>query len=229
MTYNPWPNGRVPRDLQRPELQQIDFKFNDAREVVGEVERRVANFAGCRFAIAVDCCSHGIFLALKYYAIKNSLRGDFPNEIIIPERTYVSVPLQILYANFGVKFEYREWSGAYQLKPTHIWDAAVRWYRGMYMPKTTMVLSFQIKKTIPIGRGGMILTDDPEENEYLRLMRYDGRDLNTPYDSDDHVKVVGYHYYMTPEDAARGILLMDKIKTEGDSMIFADYPRVDKK
>jgi hypothetical protein len=34
-------------------------------------------------------------------------------------------------------------------------------------------------------------------------------DLNTPYTDIDHVKMLGYHMYMTPEDA-RGIILMDK-------------------
>jgi hypothetical protein len=33
---------------------------------------------------------------------------------------------------------------------------------------------------------------------------------------------------MTPEDAARGIILMDAIGERGDYMNFTDYPRVDK-
>lgn len=227
MNYNPWPLGHIPKELQRPEIAQLKengYEFQDAREVVGIFEKKVATFAGCRFAVAVDCCSHGLFLCLKYLQIN----GPYSGYITIPDRTYVSVPLQILYAGFKPKFEYRQWEGIYTLEPTNIIDAAVRWKRGMYIPKSLMVLSFQIKKTIPIGKGGMILTDDPEAYKILKLMSYDGRDLDTPYDSEDHIKRIGYHYYMEPESAARGILLMDAIKTEGDAMSFVDYPRVDK-
>ena len=223
MTYNPWPLGQVPKELQRPEIQQLrdaGYKFDDARQAVELFEKKVAKFAGAKYAVAVDCCTHGIRLCLEYY--KDEL------SIIIPERTYVSIPQLLHNMGFYVIFKDIEWSGAYQLEPTNIYDAAVRWKKNMYIPGSMMVLSFQIKKTIPIGRGGMILLDDKDAYDKLKLMSYDGRDLNTPYDSDEHIKSLGHHYYMTPEDAARGILLMGAIKTEGDSMGYKDYPRVDK-
>jgi dTDP-4-amino-4,6-dideoxygalactose transaminase len=72
------------------------------------------------------------------------------------------------------------------------------------------VVSFQIKKRIPIGRGGMILTDDYAAYRWLKKARHDGRDMKTYY-IDDDFEFFGWHYYMTPEDAARGILLMDAI------------------
>jgi dTDP-4-amino-4,6-dideoxygalactose transaminase len=75
-------------------------------------------------------------------------------------------------------------------------------------------LSFQIKKRLPIGRGGAILTNDADAAAWLRLARYDGRDLDTAYNSDDHVKQIGWHMYMTPEDAARGILLFDQLSDD---------------
>ena len=54
----------------------------------------------------------------------------------------------------------------------------------------------------------MILTDDVTAYQWLRKARYDGRDVNVPYIQDDF-EFAGWHMYMTPEDAARGILLMD--------------------
>jgi dTDP-4-amino-4,6-dideoxygalactose transaminase len=72
----------------------------------------------------------------------------------------------------------------------------------------------------------MVLTDNPDFYEYLKMASYDGRDLLTPYDSKEHVRVLGYHYYMTPEDAARGLLLMRKIKEEGDSGTWENYPNL---
>ena len=61
------------------------------------------------------------------------------------------------------------------------------------------------------GKGGIILTDSLEAYNWLKLASYDGRDLTTPYTDKNHVKMLGYHMYMTPEDAARGIILMDSI------------------
>lgn len=79
------------------------------------------------------------------------------------------------------------------------------------------VVSFQIKKRIPIGRGGMILTDDADAVEWLRKARYDGRDLAVSQWEDD-ADICGWHMYMTPEDAARGILLMDRTPRQNDDL-----------
>ena len=117
--------------------------------------------------------------------------------------------MQIRHAGYTPKFADYQWSGKYQLKPFDIWDGAVRWTEGMYEGGFHIV-SFQLKKRIPIGRGGMILTDDPVAAEWFRKMTYDGRDLTIGYMEDDF-QYLGYHYYMTPEDAVRGIILMDQI------------------
>lgn len=45
-------------------------------------------------------------------------------------------------------------------------------------------------------------------------MSYDFRDLNIHY-TKNKFKSLGWHYYMTPEDAARGIILLDSIKHDG--------------
>jgi len=45
-----------------------------------------------------------------------------------------------------------------------------------------------------------------------RLCR-DGRDPKLLQNQDD-VQEMGYHYYMTPEDAARGILLFDQLSDQ---------------
>ena len=90
------------------------------------------------------------------------------------------------------------------------------------------VCSFQIKKRIPIGRGGMILTNDIDAYLWLKKSTYDGRDLNIKYD-EDIIKEFGWHYYMTPEDAARGIILMDSIKhDEKDLGGHDNYPDLSK-
>jgi len=39
------------------------------------------------------------------------------------------------------------------------------------------------------------------------MMRYEGRHNDIPY-TEDEFGLIGYNMYMTPEDAARGLILM---------------------
>jgi dTDP-4-amino-4,6-dideoxygalactose transaminase len=200
--YKVWPL-ELNYNWQRPELAELSAKgyvWNDPTDIVDIFEKKVAKFSGSKYAVAVDCCSHGIFLSLKYL--------NATETITIPSHTYVSVPLQIIHAGCKVKFINQQWSGLYQLNPYPVWDSAVRWNRDMYVGGF-QVLSFQIKKRIPIGRGGMILTNDEQAYSWLRKARHDGRSPGEKF-INDAVSVLGWHYYMTPEDAARGIILMDQ-------------------
>lgn len=225
MTYNSYPLGPVPLELQRIEINELKkrgYKFKDPRDIIDIFEKKIAKFAGSKYAVTTDCCSHGLFLSLKY--IKDTTL------ITIPRKTYISVPMQIMHAGYGVVFHDIKWSGLYQLEPTRIWDSAVRWTAGMYVGNNALqVISFQFKKRIPIGKGGVILTDDFLAYQTLKLMRYDGRDMSLPYDHPDHIKTIGYHMYMTPEDAARGIILMDSTpEINEDSGNHTMYPDIKK-
>ena len=219
--YNSWPIGKLPKEWQRPELDQIKelgYQWDDPRDVIDIFEKKVAKFAGSKFAIAVDCCSNGIFLSLKYLKAKGT--------ITIPSKTYVSVPMQIIHAGCKVNFENIKWSGIYQLKPFPVYDGAVRWTKNMYVGNEALqIVSFQLKKRIPIGKGGMILTNSEAAYKWLKKASYDGRDLSVYYPDDDF-DILGWHMYMTPEDAARGIILMDQIpeinEDTGDSEKYSD-------
>jgi dTDP-4-amino-4,6-dideoxygalactose transaminase len=135
-------------------------------------EQKVAKFAGAKFGVAVDCCSHGLFLSLKYLNATGTIK--------IPSKTYASVPMQIRHAGCIPELVDFTWTGRYRLDPYPIWDAAVQWHENMYTDGLHVV-SFQIKKRIPIGRGGMILTNDEDAANWLRKARHDGRDLTVPY------------------------------------------------
>ena len=207
--YKQWPLGQLPSELQRPELSQLKdrgYSFGNPTEVVDIFEKKVADFCGSKFAVAVDCCSNSIFLILKY--INN------PQKVKIPYFTYASVPMQILHAGYEFEFIEKEWSGIYKLDPLDVWDFAGRWTKGMYGGGFA-ALSFQIKKRLPIGRGGMILCDDYDAYTWFKKASYDGRDLEKNYMEDD-IEMLGWHMYMTPEDAARGIILMDNISEIND-------------
>ena len=221
MTYNSWPLGSLPQEWQRPEPGMIKvqgYDWDDPRDIVGLFEQKLALYSGSKFAVLTDCCTNAIFLSLKY-------RGIQGERISIPANTYISVPMQIWHSGNIPVLEKRAWSGVYELGTTRILDGAARFTKGMYEVGSLHCLSFQIKKRLPIGRGGAILTDDKAAYEWLKLASYDGRDLTSPYDSLEHVLSLGWHSYMTPEDAARGILLMDQLPdVNEDTMTDSHYP-----
>ena len=105
--YEAWPLGRLRKEWQRSELEDvkaIGYEWDDPRDVVDAFEEQVAKLTGSKYAVAVDCCSHGLFLAMKYLGCEG--------EITIPKRTWVSVPMQIKHAGCDPIFEDTEWSGA---------------------------------------------------------------------------------------------------------------------
>ena len=65
-------------------------------------------------AVSVDCCTDALFLCLKYLKATG--------EVILPSRTWISVPCTVIHAGCKVKFDDRKWAGAYQLKPYPIYD-----------------------------------------------------------------------------------------------------------
>jgi len=164
-------------------------------EIVKDFENKIAEFFGAPYAVAVDCCTHGIELCLRMGNIQH---------YSIPKRTYISVPF--LAKKLGISFEWRDedWQDCYYLGGTNIIDAAVLWQQDSYIPKTLMCLSFQYKKHLSLGRGGMILTDDKESAILLKKMSYDGRLPDIPW-REQNIDTMGYHYYMTPETAERGV------------------------
>ena len=69
-----------------------------------------------------------------------------------------------------------------------------------------MCLSFHIKKTLPIGKGGMILTNNEKAVEWFKRARYEGR--SEKFYKDDNIDMLGWNMYMTPQQASHGLALM---------------------
>ena len=188
-------------------------------EVVKEFENKIAKFFGAPYAVAVDCCTHGIELCLRYNNI---------SYINCPTRTYISVPF--LSKKLGIQLIWREeeWQDYYYLTKdfTPVIDAAVLWKKDSYIPNTFMCLSFQFQKHLSLGRGGIILTDNKDAAIELKKMSYDGRLPDIPW-RDQDIASMGYHYYMTPETAQKGLDKLDKaIKTEPRQWVVTDWPNV---
>ena len=169
-------------------------------KIVKMFEEEVAEYTGAPYAVSIDSCTNALFLCLKY------LNAE---EVIVPRKTYLSVPQSVLHAGAKLKFSNENWQGIYQLKPYPIWDSAKRFKSGMYIPNTFMCLSFHIKKHINIGKGGMILTDNKEAVEWFKKARYEGR--SEKFYKEDDIDMLGWNMYMTPQQAAHGLALMQNI------------------
>ena len=171
----------------------------DAYKVVRDFEEAIAEFTGASFAVSVESGSAAIFLSCLYCKVKDI------SEIIIPKLTYPSVPASIINAGGRVAFRDIEWQhqGYYQLVFTNIIDSAKRLSRKMYKPNRLTCLSFHAHKPLGIGRGGMILTDDEKAVEWLKRARFDGRHEQSLHN--DKLTMVGWNMYMAPEQAARGL------------------------
>ena len=186
-------------------------------------EQLVADYAGSKYAVATDSCSNAIFLSLMY--CRQTGRYTSAQPVTVPSRTYISVPMQVKHAGYTVNFQDIDWSGLYTLDPTPVVDCAQRFTENMYRPGTLQCVSFHSKKILSIGRGGMILTDDSVARDWLIRARYDGRKSIYYNDiSDDSDMILGWHMYMTPEQAVRGIEQFYKTpKINKDSGCSKDY------
>ena len=179
----------------------------NAFDVVRQFEKTVAEFAGAKYAVAVNTGTSAIFLSLKYCG---------KEKVTCPARTFVSVPMAVLQAGCELELEDFDWKGVYQLKPHPVFDGALRFRKGMYQGGLHC-LSFHARKILNIGEGGMVLTDDEKAAEWIRRASYSGR--KSPDFKIEDITEMGWQYYMNPEKAARGLHLMTWIGDEEDQVI----------
>ena len=138
--------------------------------------------------------------------------SDSRFKIHLPSHTYPSVPCEVIHA--GAKISFKSSSdtilGAYRLYPTKVWDSALRFTSDMFIPNSHMCVSFTGPyKHLKLGKGGAILTDDEHAYKWFKKARFSGRD-ECSYHTDNFDKdpVIGWNFYMMPEIAARGLLLI---------------------
>ena len=184
-------------------------------ESIKEFERQIANYFGSPHAVAVDCCTHAVELCMRHQDVKH---------FSVPKRTYISIPF--LANKLNIEFDWRDekWKDYYYIGNTNIIDAAVLWKKDSYIPNTFMCLSFQFRKHLSLGRGGMILTDNEQASIDLKKMSYDGRLPDLPW-REQNIATHGFHYYMTPETADAGIeKLPTAISTAPKQWTITDWP-----
>ena len=183
---------------------------NGVYKITEDFEKALSDYTGAPYVVTVDNQSNALFLSLYYEKnIKKSISDEF---ITIPSRTYPSLPCEIIHAGLKVDFEPVEGTtikGAYQLKGSNVWDSALRFTSDMYLSGTHMCVSFTGPyKHFKLSKGGAILTDSLEAYHWFRRARYSGRRECSYHD--DHFDMLGWNFYMMPELAARGLLMMNQ-------------------
>lgn len=205
---------------------------NRVYQITQDFEKALSDYTGAPYVVTVDNQSNALFLALYYE--KNVAKRINTDTITIPARTYPSVPCEIIHTGLKVNFRKSKGNtlkGAYQLEGSKVWDSALRFTADMYMPDTHMCVSFTGPyKHFKLSKGGAILTDDEEAYFWFKRARYSGRRECSYHE--DHFDMLGWNFYMMPELAARGLLLMSQFYYNGEKKTNPDlelpYPDLSK-
>ena len=210
-------------------LASLGYKWNDLFDIIKIFEDKISAYTGAPYVTVTDCCTHALELSFRYLQTKQKI-----NKVSLPAYTYLSVPMML--KKLGIEYELvdRNWQGYYRFEPTNIIDMAIRFTKDCYEPESFSCLSFGSKKVLKVLRGGAIMTDNIEAHKWLQKARYDGRELtNVPWETQGAFET-GYHYNLSIEDCARGIIMMDELAKNGkinaDSMTDAklEYPDLSK-
>ena len=103
-------------------------------DIVRDFEMEIAAYAGSKYAVAVSSCTNALFLCCKYMRAK---------WVHIPKYTYPGVACSVLHSGAKLYFTDELWHGIYRLRPYHIYDAALRFQKNMYILKQIVMFSLQ--------------------------------------------------------------------------------------
>ncbi len=183
--------------------------MNNVHDVTKEFEKKLSEYTGAPYTVAVDNQSNALFLALYY---EHNVMNRTDDVIKIPSRTYPSVPCEIIHAGLKVCFKQSKkltLKGAYNLEGSKVYDSALSFTADMYIPNTHMCISFTGPyKHFKLSKGGAILTDDEHAYKWFKRARFSGRNECSYHD--DHFDMLGWNFYMMPELSARGLLLINQ-------------------
>ena len=110
-------------------------------ESVTKFENKLANFFGSPFAVAVDCCTHGLELCLRYTKAET---------FSTPSRTYLSVPFLAHKLNIEHTWRYVDWKDYYHITNNIIKHLSLG--RGGIILTDNREASIQLKKMSYDGR-----------------------------------------------------------------------------
>jgi dTDP-4-amino-4,6-dideoxygalactose transaminase len=203
--------------------------FDNNFDFVDLFEQRLCDYTGFKYAVCVDCCTNGILVSLEM--LKRTGVIDKNDMIRIPKKTYMSVPMTLINNGWRIELVDEEWRCFYQIGNTGVFDSATDLHENMshdYGHEATVCVSFQQKKRLSLGRGGVIFTNLGPRRDMLKRMIHDGRNSRTSQMTEVNERpddiVLGYHCYLEPEKAAIGITKLNQPLPEYVEHSFLEYP-----
>jgi dTDP-4-amino-4,6-dideoxygalactose transaminase len=186
-------------------------------EKLFEFEDQLARYTGAPYVVVTDGCTHALELCLRYDAVTQCRMTAY---------TYISILMMLKQLNIEVDLIEELWEGEYQLYGTRIWDSARKLHPRMYRKGQMQCLSFGHGKSLQLGKGGAILTDDSDAYAWLSRARSDGRDLRiTPWQQQQEFDI-GYHYCPTLELCEQGLKKLQLVNTKSKYIQYPDLRKI---
>lgn len=188
-------------------------------KVTADFEAALCDYTGAKYAVVVTSCTMALLLACAWWKHQHGR-----TRVSIPKRTYVSVPMSVLHAGHDLAFHDEDWSGAYNLRGTNIWDSARRFCAAMAcVPSEIQCVSFHASKILALEQGGAILHHDEAADRWLRKARFDGRTQGVD-PINDTFDMLGYHCYVSPSVSAAGLMKLSLLPPYNADLPNSNYP-----
>lgn len=191
--------------------------FDNNMDFVTLFEDKLCQYTKFKHAVCTDCCTNAILISLE----AKKILGQIPDGSVlhVPKHTYLSVPMTLMRNGWKFKFIDNNWRGKYSLGHWVI-DAATDFDEDLGInwrdiEECAVCVSFQQKKRLSLDQGGVIFTNSQAIAKLCRRLRHDGRNSAVTHfeevtEHPDDI-ILGWHAYMSPEKAARGVLAMNQI------------------
>ena len=179
-------------------------------------ENKLAEFTGAPYVVSTDCCTHAVELCFRLLQIKTCSFSAF---------TYISIPMTMKMLGVEYIMLDQSWQDQYQFIDTPVWDSARCLKPNMYKAGQYQCLSFGHSKPLDNVRGGAILLDNEAHYKRLKMLSYDGRDLQHDKWIEQKVYEQGFHYMMRYEECESATLLLENYITAGNfAHRYSPYP-----
>lgn len=194
-----------------------------------EFEKKLAEYVGAPYVIAVNSGTSALFLAIKAFLRKNKIK-----KITIPSFTFSATAAVCLHNGLDIEFGDID-KKTFNLKPTNNWSIPVH-YAGLYCHQKKVVVedsahrimknsfcgnltaySFYVTKNISTGEGGALATGDKETAQWLKQARLHGLSADAwkryqkKGDWQYQVEFPGWKMNMTDLQAALGLVQLKKL------------------
>lgn len=163
-------------------------------KIVGELENKIAEYVGAKYAVALNSATNAIFLSLLNKKINVSIPSVIPP--VVPNAIYTSgndftftdnvdwVGDSYVLHDFG---DYKIIDSAQKIEPNQ--------FALECKDNDMMIFSFYPTKPIGSFDGGIVVSNDSNKIEYLREMSLNGMTFSSN-NWDRKNKYIGYKMYM---------------------------------